>query len=321
MKILAYRFSAFGDVAMLAAVLSDFLKQNPDVEIIMVSRKNFQPLFKQIERLSFHAVELNHYKGIIGLWKLYQELKKQYQVNYVVDFHDVLRTKILNFFFSKSGFVVSKIEKGRKEKKELVNIWNLEKKQLKRTIERYADALRKLGFECVLSDELPKNNSQKEGVGFAPFARHQGKQLPLNKAHDFVMKLAKRKKVYLFGGKGKEADLFEKWALENHNIINLAGILSLEEELEKIRSLECMISMDSANMHLASLVGTRCISVWGQTHPDAGFLGYGQKEEDVVQVEDLSCRPCSIFGNEKCFRGDWACLEEIDTDKIIEKIK
>jgi ADP-heptose:LPS heptosyltransferase len=77
--------------------------------------------------------------------------------------------------------------------------------------------------------------------------------------------------------------------------------------------------MDSANMHLASLMGTRCISIWGSTHPYAGFLGFGQSEDDVVQVEDLTCRPCSVFGDKECYRGDWACLEELDIQKIVEK--
>ena len=81
-----------------------------------------------------------------------------------------------------------------------------------------------------------------------------------------------------------------------------------------------MISMDSANMHLASLVGTRCVSVWGSTHHFAGFLGYGQSVDDVVEVKDLTCRPCSVFGDKPCYRGDWACLQELDIQKINDKI-
>lgn len=81
-----------------------------------------------------------------------------------------------------------------------------------------------------------------------------------------------------------------------------------------------MISMDSANMHLASIVGTRCVSIWGATHPYAGFLGFGQSENDVVQINDLTCRPCSVFGDKECYRGDWACLEEINVQQIIDKI-
>jgi ADP-heptose:LPS heptosyltransferase len=84
--------------------------------------------------------------------------------------------------------------------------------------------------------------------------------------------------------------------------------IKLCRRAEKISELELMISMDSANMHLASLMGTRCVSIWGSTHPYAGFLGFGQSEDDVVQVDDLTCRPCSVFGDKECYRGDWACL-------------
>ena len=96
--------------------------------------------------------------------------------------------------------------------------------------------------------------------------------------------------------------------------------MSLNEELQQISKLKTMISMDSANMHLASLVGTRCVSVWGSTHHFAGFLGYGQSVDDVVEVKDLTCRPCSVFGDKPCYRGDWACLQELDIQKINDKI-
>ena len=83
--------------------------------------------------------------------------------------------------------------------------------------------------------------------------------------------------------------------------------------------LDVMLSMDSANMHLASLVGTRVVSVWGGTHPYAGFLGWNQKPEDCVQL-DLPCRPCSVYGNKACSRGDYACLKDITPEQIIAKI-
>lgn len=81
---------------------------------------------------------------------------------------------------------------------------------------------------------------------------------------------------------------------------------------------DVMLSMDSANMHLASLVGTRVVSLWGGTHPYAGFLGWNQKPEDCIQV-DLLCRPCSVYGNKDCLRGDYACMNGIAPDQIIEK--
>lgn len=319
-RILAYRFSAFGDVAMTVPVFREFLEQNPDVEIIMVSRSNFEALFADIPNVIFKGVNLDDYKGFFGLNRLANELIKEFHPNLIANLHDVIRTKILDKIYSTKGFKVFKINKGKEEKEHLTDIWNLNKVQLKKTVERYADVFREMGFQVTLSHQLRSTSFNKSGIGFAPFAQHKGKMLPLEKSYELARILSLKNTVYFFGGGKAEAEILEKWEKEIPNTRNLAGKLNLTEELDTIAKLELMISMDSANMHLASLVGTRCVSVWGQTHPYAGFLGFGQSEEDVVQVKDLTCRPCSVFGDKECFRGDWACLEELNIQKIVEKI-
>lgn len=319
-RILAYRFSAFGDVAMTAPVFREFLEQNPDVEIVMVSRSNFESLFVDIPNVIFKGINLDDYKGFFGLTRLANELIKEFNPDLIANLHDVIRTKILDKIYRRKGLKVFKINKGKEEKEHLTDIWNLNKIQLKKTVERYADVFREMGFKVELSHQLRPASIQKSGIGFAPFAQHQGKMLPLEKSYELARILAKKHKIYFFGGGKKETEILEKWENEIPNTLSLSGKLTLTEELNKISELEIMISMDSANMHLASLMGTRCISIWGSTHPYAGFLGFGQSENDVVQVKDLTCRPCSVFGDKECFRGDWACLEELDIQKIIKKI-
>ncbi|WP_265132006.1 glycosyltransferase family 9 protein [Chryseobacterium oranimense] len=319
-RILAYRFSAFGDVAMTAPVFREFLEQNPDVEIIMVSRKNFESLFTDIQNVTFKGVNLDEYKGIFGLTRLANELAKEFNPDFIANLHDVIRTKILDRIFRRKGFKVFKINKGKEEKEELTDVWNLNKVQLKKTVERYADVFRAMGFRVELSHKLRPTPGPKSGIGLAPFAQHRGKMLPLEKSYELAKILAQKHPIYFFGGGKKETETLEKWEREIPNTKSLSGKLSLSEELQKISELELMISMDSANMHLASLVGTRCVSVWGSTHPYAGFLGFGQSEDDVVQVKDLTCRPCSVFGDKECYRGDWACLEELNIQKIVKVV-
>jgi len=319
-RILAYRFSAFGDVAMTVPVFREFLEQNPGVEIIMVSRKNFEALFAGIPNVTFKGIDLDDYKGFFGLRKLSNELIREFNPDCIANLHDVIRTKILDRIYRRKGFKVFKIDKGKEEKEHLTNVWNLEKVQLKKTVERYADVFRDMGFKIELSHQLRPVSEHKSGIGFAPFAQHKGKMLPLEKSYELVRILAQKHTVYFFGGGKKETETLEKWEEEIPNTKNLAGKLNLTEELNYIAGLELMISMDSANMHLASLVGTRCVSIWGATHPYAGFLGFGQSEEDVVQVKDLSCRPCSVFGDKECYRGDWACLEEFNIQKVVDRV-
>lgn len=318
--ILAYRFSAFGDVAMTVPVCIEFLEQNPDVKLIFISREHFRDLFDGHPRLIFKGISFDDYKGVWGIRKLTKQLIRDFKPDYVADLHDVIRTKMITSIFKKHGYQVYKIDKGKAEKEVLTDIWNLDKKPLKRTVERYADVFREMGFAVELSHRYRSRSRNKQGIGFAPFAQHKGKMMPLEKSFELVRLLAKTHKIYFFGGGEEENTILKSWESQIPNTLSLAGKLSLKEELQKISELEIMISMDSANMHLASLVGTRCISVWGSTHYYAGFLGYGQSEEDIVHVKDLSCRPCSVFGDRKCFRGDYACLHELNIQKIIDKI-
>lgn len=305
---------------MVASVLREFCDQNPDLQVIMVSRNQFKDLFLDIPSLQFKGVDFEKYKGVLGLRKIAHQLKNEFRPDYVADLHDVIRTKVLNRFFIRHGYKVFVIDKGKEEKDDLTNVWNLEKKPLKHTVERYAAVFRKMGFSIKLSYQFPENGFKKSGIGFAPFAQHKGKVLPPEKSFELAKILSKNETLYFFGGGEYESQMLAEWSQKLPNTINLAGKLSLDQELKKIAGLQLMISMDSANMHLASLVGTRCISVWGATHPFAGFLGYGQRIEDVVQITDLTCRPCSVFGDKDCFRGDYACLEELSVQKILEKV-
>lgn len=305
---------------MTAPVFREFLEQNPNVEIVMVSRKNFESLFADIPNVIFKGIDFDDYKGFLGIRRLAKELLTDFKPDYVADLHDVIRSKILDKIYVRKGLKVFKINKGKEEKEELTDVWNLDKNKLKLTVERYADVFREMGFSVTLSHQLKPNSKQKSGIGFAPFAQHKGKMLPLEKSFELVKILAEKHTIYFFGGGKKEAETLESWEQQIPNTKSLAGKLTLSEELHMISQLEVMISMDSANMHLASIVGTRCVSVWGSTHPYAGFLGFGQSENDVVQINDLTCRPCSVFGDKECYRGDWACLGEISVQQIIDKI-
>ncbi len=305
---------------MTVPVFRELLEQNTGLEIVLVSRSNFADLFEGIPNLLFKGVNIDDYKGVLGIRKLAKELIKEFDPHIIADLHDVIRTKILDGIFRKRGYKVSVINKGKESKEHLTDIWNIEKEPLKHNTERYANVFRSAGFPVTLSHEYRTIKTEKEGIGFAPFAQHKGKMLPLEKSFEVAKILSEKHKLFLFGGGETEVGILEQWSHQLRNTVNVAGKFTLKEELQKIAELELMISMDSANMHLASIVGTRCVSVWGSTHPYAGFLGYGQNPNDVVQVKDLTCRPCSVFGDVPCYRGDWACLEELSVQQIIAKI-
>ena len=242
---------------------------------------------------------------------------------------------IIRQSFRLKGRKVYWVDKARLERRWLLNPKNTHKRPLRPVTERYADVFRKAGlayqetfrslYESVKPDttffaEL-KGRDKKTWIGIAPFAKHPGKIYPLEQMERVVSALSQREDTYicLLGARGEEEKQLQKWKTDYPNVECIAGKYSLDKELALINRLDLLICMDSANMHFASLVHTPVLSIWGATHPYAGFYGYHQEPEYAVQLP-LLCRPCSIFGQRPCHRGDWACLKGIDPAVILDKV-
>ena len=317
-RLLIIRFSALGDVAMLVPIVKQLAHAYPNWHITMLSRQQTAPLFNDMpENVHFVGADLKgKHKGIKGLNLLLQEIHYE-QFDIVADMHHVLRSKWLCWKMRLTGKRVASIQKGRWKKWLLTHTSYRE--SLPTTTQRYIQVLHQLGFAFSLNPTIHTNTLRK-GYGIAPFAAHQGKIYPLDKMEEIVCQLTKTgEPTYLFGAGEKEKDILEHWEKKYNNVYSLVGKHRMDEEIAFMRTLRCMVTMDSANMHMASIAGTRVISIWGATHPIAGFLGWGQQQEDCIQRHDLSCRPCSIYGNKKCKYGDYRCLN-IAPEIIITRI-
>jgi ADP-heptose:LPS heptosyltransferase len=333
-KIIVLRFSAMGDVAMVASVLREFSEQHPAAEIIMVSRAAFKPFFDGIPNLIFHAIQPKSiHKGIDGLYRLYQELRS-YKPTAIADLHDNLRSRAICTFFRLTGANIRRIDKGRAGKKRLTRANNKVFKPLRKTVELYADVFRELGLGVKLSHQINKSpqaipteaqslfaDKVTKKVGISPFAQHIYKVYALDKMEEVIASLSNLGYViFIFGGGKTEQATAEQWAKTHKNIYNLIGNFNLTEELAIISNLDVMLSMDSSGMHMASLVGVPVVSLWGPTHPYSGFLGYGQLESDCIQIDHPS-RPNSIYGNKACLCGVENCIDLITPETIVNKIK
>lgn len=317
-RILIIRFSALGDVAMLVPVVRALAVAYPDWEITVLSRKQTAPLFEGLaDNVRFFGADLRgRHSGTSGLNTLLQDIDYK-QFDYIADMHDVLRSKYLRRRFRFAGKRVATICKGR------ISKWWLTRthcvgKTLPTTVERYCKVLRQLGFTLSLLPIEP-TDALRNGIGIAPFAAHQGKIYPLNRMEEVVHLLSEQgEQIYLFGAGEKEKAIMQEWAERYKGVESLAGRYTMAEEIERMRHLRLMLTMDSANMHLASIAGTRVLSIWGATHPAAGFLGYGQSINDCIQRE-LPCRPCSVYGNKPCRYGDYRCMD-IAPAEIVKRI-
>jgi len=337
--ILIIRFSALGDVAISIPVIKAFIEQNRDVKITVLTKKNCVQLFSLIPNIEVIAPDLKQdYKGIFGLYRLFRAIKKEYQIDTVIDLHQVLRTQILSIFFGLSGIGFFKIDKGRSEKRKLVQKDNKVYQPLKTSSERYADVFIKAGFKLDLKQlpqatdfSLDEQVSQLIGnkigakIGIAPFAFYAEKAYPIEKMEEVIAQIDASGKIdiYLFGGGKTEKQIAEDLEEKYKRVHSVIGKLNMKQELSLINQMSVMLTMDSANMHLAALTQTQIISIWGATHPYAGFTAFNHSDEsDMIQipVSELPCRPCSVFGNKKCFRNDLACMNRIEPKTIVQKL-
>lgn len=338
-NVLCMRFSALGDIAMAIPPLYDACRACPADNFVFLTRTHPAKLFiNPPANLTVAGVDLSRYKGIGGLWRLFSMLHKQYRIDTVVDLHDVLRTKILRTFFRLAGARVAVIRKGRSGKRRLTRRSKKILLQLEPTVQRYADTFRRAhiypesrfrsifdGTEPPVAPYARLTSPKADGerwVAVAPFARHKGKIYPVEQMEKVVELLTSipRVRIFLFGAGPAENEILRRWAEGKPEVVNMAAAsIGLPSELALLARCDVMVSMDSANMHLASLVGVPVVSVWGATHPYAGFMGFGQSQDNAVQL-DMICRPCSVFGDKPCLRGDYHCLRGIQPALVADKV-
>ena len=321
---------------MSVPVLKALSEQYPETEIYLLTGKLFNPLFSDINNLNILNPDLKgKHKGIKGLFILFTEIKKNVSPDIVIDIHDVLRTKILRLLFKFSGIKVRKIDKGRRAKRKLTKQKNKVLKPLKHTTERYTETFFKAGLDLNLKYSFKKNiksdnihisdlvNSDKKNIGIAPFAKHLQKQYPIEKTEELIKLLSENNyQILLFGGGNKEKETANKIAEKYKNTINIIGKYSLKDEIALMNNLDVMITPDSGNMHLAALTSVKIISIWGATHPFAGFTPFVEDNRHlIIRNSNLKCSPCSIFGNKKCYKHTLECLYSIPPEEIFTLCK
>jgi ADP-heptose:LPS heptosyltransferase len=311
-------------------------KQYPDAELILLTRPAFKPFFNSVGGLRLFSADLKkRHKGLLGILRLYRDIIREEEIDAVIDLHNVLRSKILRLIFRLSGVPVSVIDKGRKEKRNLIS--GKEKKQLKHSVNRYSEVFERAGFPikpsediCIIpSPEALKvadsmiDNGVELNIGVAPYAKHKLKMWPEENMLTLLGLISEKHKCrfWLFGG----VEDSEKLASFQNKIpgsINIIGKLKLDEELALMSRLDFMIAMDSSNMHMAALTGAKVISIWGGTDPLSGFGAWMQPKEHFVSIptDQLTCRPCTTYGKGDCKRGDFACMVWLTPEVVFEKI-
>lgn len=330
MHILVLRLSALGDVAMTIPAVYSVARAYHQHQFTVVTQTFTARLFiNPPANVSVLPLAKNESHGISGTWQLLRRLHTL-DIDAVADLHNVLRSWLVDSSMRLRFKPVAILDKHRSERRAILHE---HRPTATPFIQRYFDVFAHLGlpakpqFTTLFPDALPALPSglpakaTEQWVGIAPFARYRSKTYDEQQMREVFSMLASRprSRLFLFGARGKEEKILQSWAAKSANAFVVAGRLQLEEELALMAHLDVMLTMDSANMHLASLVGTRVVSLWGGTTPACGFLGFNQSPADAL-IGNLPCQPCTIAGSDSCPLGKMKCISAIPPAEIVHAL-
>ena len=318
MKVLIVRFSSIGDIVLTTPVVKCLKQQVDNIEIHYLTKNNFMSVIENNPYIDkIHTIG-NDLKSLIPLLK-------QENFDLVIDLHHNVRTLRLKYFLGKKSVSFNKLN----WKKFLITTFKINTLPKQHIVDRYLETINFLG---VLNDNkgLDYFISSKDVVDIASIlpvhylngyyalvigGSYYTKQIPINKLKQICEKSSLP--LVLLGGK-EDVDV----ASELHKAfptqtLNMCGKMSLNQSASIIKQSKKVITSDTGLMHIAAAYKKDIISIWGNTIPEFGMGPYmAGDDSQIIEIKNLSCRPCSKLGYKKCPKGHFKCMNDIDLNTI-----
>lgn len=309
-----------GDIIYTTPVVRCLKEQLPDCEIHFLTKTSFQYIYQNNPYLSKLLTLKPKLSDTI------QEIKDE-KYDLIIDLHNNLRTSIIKF---KTGIPASTYKKDR------INKFLALKFKWKRFIspmhlvDRYLEAVKFLGVknddkpidyyiakEYQLSEFLPPSHQQKF-IAFVIGATHFTKRLP----NDKIIEICKGTDlpIVLLGGNDVKGNAELITAAIGKHVYSTCGLTNLDQSVFIISKAHKVIGFDTGLTHISEAFDKPLASIWGGTTPELLGVQPYKITDSLIVGEDLSCRPCSKFGLEKCPLGHFKCMKNIHTDIIVSFI-
>lgn len=318
MKILIVRFSSIGDIVLTTPILRCIKQQLKDVELHYITKQKFSSVIDQnpyIDKL---------YTVKDSLSEVIPFLKKE-NYDYVIDLHHNIRTLKLKLALGKKSFSFNKLNW---EKFLIVN-FKINQLPKKHIVDRYFETVDSIGVKndekgldyfIGEKDEIDIHSSlptlfHEEYTVLVVGGSYYTKQIPLAKLKEICFKSTVP--IILLGGKEDAETAEQVYQLHKNKTINLCGKLNLNQSASIIQQANKVITSDTGLMHIAAAYKKDIISLWGNTIPEFGMGPYlAGVNSQILEVKNLSCRPCSKLGYKKCPKGHFKCMNDIDINSI-----
>ena len=314
LKILVVRFSSIGDIVLTTPVVR-MLKKQLNAQVHYLTKSSYVSLLKNNPYIdSVYQID-NSISEVIA------NLKKE-KYDYVIDLHSNLRTQILKF---RLGMPAKSFNKLNMEKFMLTN-FKLDNMPKIHIVDRYLETVKHLGvkndnqgldFFLSANDKLDISIFPKNYIVFIIGGQHATKILPNEKIISIIKKV--NKPVLLIGGP-EDFGRGEQIIANTNNTINTCGKYSILQSASLVQQATMVITHDTGMMHIAAAFNKKIYSVWGNTVPEFGMYPYLESEQSKrIEVKGLNCRPCSKIGYDKCPKGHFKCMQEIDENLFLSE--
>lgn len=314
LKILVVRFSSIGDIVLTTPVVR-MLKKQLNAQVHYLTKSSYVSLLKNNPYIdSVYQIQNSISEVIV-------DLKKE-KYDYVIDLHSNLRTQILKF---RLGMPAKSFNKLNMEKFMLTN-FKLDNMPKIHIVDRYLETVKHLGvkndnqgldFFLSANDKMDINIFPKNYIVFVIGGQHATKILPNEKIISIIKKV--NKPVLLIGGP-EDAHRGEEIAKACDKVVNTCGKYSILHSASLVQQATMVITHDTGMMHIAAAFNKKIYSVWGNTVPEFGMYPYLESEQSKrIEVKGLNCRPCSKIGYDKCPKGHFKCMQEIDENLFLSE--
>ena len=322
-KLLIIRFSSIGDIVLTTPVIRCIKQQLKDVEIHYLTKKAFEPVVKNNPYIDKIFTIENKIEEVLA------DLKKE-SYFHIVDLHKNFRSKGVILKLKKPSSSFSKIN----IKKWLIVNFKISMLPELHIVDRYFQAVDKLGVkndDKGLDYFIPENDEvdltslpelfHNGYVGWVIGGKHNTKIYPEDKIISVCKKI--NKPVILLGGK-EDFEKGERIRKETgDNIFNACGKYNINQSASLVKQADKILTNDTGLMHIAAAFHKKIISLWGNTIPEFGMYPYMPGDENkstILEVKNLSCRPCSKLGYKECPKKHFDCMRKIEVNRLVETI-
>ncbi len=311
MKILILRFSSIGDIVLTTPVIRCLKQQLEGVEIHYCTKRRYQELIAHnpyIDKCYYLDDSLNQ---LIG--QLHSE-----RYDFIIDLHNNLRTSLIKHRLGKRAFTVDKIN----IQKWLYVQFKANVMPSVHIVDRYMDTVKWLGVindgqgldyfipddEHLCANDIPYTH-QSSYVAYALGGQHATKHLPVDRMIELCRKIGGP--IILLGNQhDRETGEVVRSELGDDLIFNACGLFTLNQSASLVRQAQVVFSHDTGLMHIAAAFKKPIVSIWGSTTPQLGMYPYKTRHL-IVENTNLSCRPCSKIGHERCPLGHFKCMNDL----------